>query len=89
MRADVILFNEFPPPRVIANWAEWMGEGKDESNVERIPRQTTTGRPCRSAQFLAEFERLMDRVLAPRKPGRKPKTPPDPEARQDDKAGNS
>jgi len=37
-----------------------------------IRRQTMTGRPCGSRDFVARLEALTNRVLHPRKPGPKP-----------------
>jgi len=41
--------------------------------VEAIRRQTTTGRPSGSKDFIARLEGLLGRILHPPKPGPKPK----------------
>jgi putative transposase len=41
--------------------------------VDRIRRQTSTGRPCGESRFVVQLENLLGRVLRPAKRGRKPK----------------
>jgi putative transposase len=73
LRADGVLSKEFPPAGVIPDWAAWLHEGEDDESVEQIRQYTRTGRPCGSTSFISQLENLLDRVLRPRKPGRKPK----------------
>ena len=89
LRREVLLSNEFPRPGVIENWAEWLAQGEDEESTERIRRQTLTGRPCGSAQFLTQLEGLVRRTLGPRKRGRKPKTRPERGSPKTEKTRNS
>jgi hypothetical protein len=70
--ADGVLSNEFPPPGVVNDWAEWL-RTEDEENVARIRTTTRTGRPCGGKQFLVQLESLLGRVLHPKKRGRKTK----------------
>jgi hypothetical protein len=46
---------------------------EDPDAVERIRRQTRTGRPCGRTRFVAQLENLLGRILHPAKRGRKPK----------------
>jgi putative transposase len=43
---DTLLSNEFPPPGVIDNWADWLHVEDNSDAVDRIRRQTSTGHPC-------------------------------------------
>lgn len=70
---DPVLSNEFPPPGVVEDWAEWL-PGEDESDVvNRIRRQTRTGRLCGGNRFILQLENMLGRRLRPAKLGRKPK----------------
>ena len=71
-RVDPLLSDDFPPPDVVADWAEWL-RSEDGPAVEFIRRQTNIGRPCGSPSFLASLEGLLRRVLGPQKRGPKPK----------------
>ncbi|GMV91386.1 MAG: hypothetical protein AMXMBFR82_11640 [Candidatus Hydrogenedentota bacterium] len=46
LATDTLLLKEFPPPGVIGDWAEWLRVEEDPDAVDRIRRQTNTGRPC-------------------------------------------
>jgi len=70
---DPLLSKEFPPPGVIEDWAEWLRVEDDPDAVDRIRRQTNTGRPCGGSQFVVALENLLGRILRPAKRGRKPK----------------
>ena len=72
-RSDPVLSNEFPPAGVIGDWSAWLAEGEDETATTAVRRGTRTGRPCGSPKFLDQLEGLLDRVLRPKKRGRKPK----------------
>jgi len=58
---------------VIENWAEWLRVEDDPDVVDRIRRQTHTGRPCGGSQFVLPLENLLGRLLRPAKRGPKPK----------------
>ncbi len=73
LRADSLLSRDFPPADVIEDWAEWLSAGAKSEDVDRIRRQTHTGRPCGSPKFLDQLENLVQRVLRPKKRGPKPK----------------
>ena len=71
MREDTLLSPDFPPAGVIEDWGEWLFEEReDDERCERIRRQTHTGRPCGSPGFLDQLERLLGRILRPKKGGR-------------------
>jgi hypothetical protein len=48
-------------------------EKYDPDAVDRIRRQTSTGRPCGGSRFVVQLENFLGRVLRPAKRGRKPK----------------
>lgn len=72
-RQDALLSNSFPPAGVIDNWKEWLSGREDNEAVNQIRRQTHTGRPCGSSTFLEQLENLLERVLGPKKRGRRAK----------------
>ncbi len=74
LRPDGVLSEEFPPAGVIQDWRAWLHEGEEDDSVERIRRDTKTGRPCGSASFLVQLEHLLRRTLRPGTRGRKPKS---------------
>jgi len=68
---QAVLSHDFPPAGVIDDWSGWLYYEREEGNVhERIRRQTHTGRPCGSSEFLDQLEHLMRRTLHPKKGGR-------------------
>jgi putative transposase len=71
---DALLSNESPGKGVIDDWAAWLRNEEDEDAVNRIRRQTHTGRPCGTPAFLTRLESLLSRVLGPNRRGRKRKT---------------
>jgi hypothetical protein len=56
----------------VNDWADWL-RTEDEENVARIRTTTRTGRPRGGKQILAQLESLLERVLHPKKRGRKTK----------------
>jgi putative transposase len=69
---DPVLSKEFPPPGVIADWAQWL-ETEDDEHVDRIRMCTRVGRPCGAAPFATRLEALLNRSLQPKPRGRRPK----------------
>ncbi len=59
-------------PGGVEDWLSWPAQGLDEEAVERIRRNTRTGRPTGSPSFVAQLEALLGRALRPLKWGRKP-----------------
>ncbi|MCP4642701.1 MAG: transposase [bacterium] len=73
LRKDPLLSDNFPPPGVVEDWKKWLSDGDDDEAVGRVRAHTHTGRPCGSPVFLDQLESLLQRVLRPKKRGRKPK----------------
>jgi putative transposase len=55
------------------DWAAFLGEGLDAATHVAIRAGERTGRPLGDADFVADLERRLGRVLARQRPGRKPK----------------
>lgn len=53
-------------------WSQWLARGIDDATLMRLRRSTHTGRPCGDLSFVEEFERKLNRLLQPQKPGPKP-----------------
>ena len=54
-------------------WARHLSADPDEETIRQLRRHEGTGRPAGSARFLQRLERIVGRVLRPRKAGRKKK----------------
>lgn len=63
----------FSDPGAIENWGAWLSDGIDEKRMDTIRRNTMTGRPTGSDQFIKNLERRTGRRLAQWKRGRKRK----------------
>jgi putative transposase len=62
-----------PMLELIDDWAAYLSkESASGEVVEHIKQHLRTGRPLGDPQFVTELESLTGRVLAPRRPGRKP-----------------
>jgi len=58
------------------DWSEFLADGLSEAEHKAIRAGERTGRPLGSAEFVADLEQRLGRVLARRKPGPKPKGEP-------------
>ena len=57
---------------MVNDWRAFLDSAMSE---EHLPNHARTGRPPGDATFVERLEKLVGRVLRPRKPGRKPKFP--------------
>ena len=64
-----------PLLELVQDWAAFLGQEMPKRQMEEFRLRERTGRPLGSNVFLATLERLIGRVLLPRKPGPKPKNP--------------
>ena len=55
------------------DWREFLATGLEDDDADLLRRHQRTGRPLGSSEFVVRLEKLLNRALAPRKPGRKPK----------------
>ena len=58
---------------MIDNWPEFFEQGVDSEAAEKMRKHEKTGRPLGSENFVVKMEKILDRMLRPKKPGRKPK----------------
>lgn len=61
---------------MVDDWSEFFREGVDFVSAQILRRHERTGRPLGSENFVAKLERILDRMLRPKKAGRKPKKIP-------------
>lgn len=63
-------------------WSDFIGAAhaleRERQEAEAIRKNTHTGRPLGSADFVRELEGRLGRPLGPARPGRRPKPSPDP-----------
>ena len=57
----------------VDNWAVFFSQPVDSLVVEKRRKHEQTGRPLGSEKFVMKLERILDRMLRPKKPGRKRK----------------
>jgi putative transposase len=62
-----------PLLELVPDWAEFLGGGLTTQERDAIRAGERTGRPLGSARFIARLEKRLDRPLARRKPGPKPR----------------
>ncbi len=67
---DDVLVRAAPLLALEPRWARHLAADPDAETVRQLRRHEATGRPAGSERFLKRLERLLDRVLRPRKPGR-------------------
>jgi putative transposase len=72
LRTDPILTGDLAQAGDVADWKKFLLDEDDEV-VELLRRHTRTGRPCGSAEFVQDLERMLGRSLTPAKRGRKEK----------------
>ena len=63
---------------LMAQWCSRLGseffrKSVDFVSAEKLPRHERTGRPLGSENFVVKLEKILDRTLRPKKPGRKHK----------------
>ena len=58
----------------VGNWRKFLSQHAAEETGPKLRHHERTGRPLGDERFLTKLERLLNRVLKPKKPGRKPKT---------------
>ena len=71
--ADDELVRVRPLLALAPDWPDFLAAGLGEDEHAAIRAGERTGRPLGSARFIARLEKRLDRPLARRKPGPKPK----------------
>lgn len=72
-RFDELLAPSRPFPGKIESWSEWLATEPRRQEIEALRKNTSTGRPTGSDDFVARLEASLARVLRPQKRGRKPR----------------
>jgi putative transposase len=57
----------------VDNWAQFFSQPVDSMVAEKMRKHEQTGRPLGSENFVMKLEKILDRMLMPKKAGRKPK----------------
>ncbi len=70
---DPLLSNEVIFASAISDWSDYLGQGLPESTLEIFRRNTLTGRPTGSDEFVRRLESETKRRLRPHARGRKRK----------------
>ena len=70
LREDLLLADAAELAGQVGDWSAWLREGQDDGMVGAIRGGTRTGRPVGSDGFIGRLERMLGRVLRPRKGGR-------------------
>ncbi len=57
---------------MIDDWKEFLNSTTSEQDIKMLQQHERTGRPLGSDGFLTHLEKSIDRLLRPKRPGRKP-----------------
>ena len=66
-----LLLSKVGFPLHIADWASYLRQTADDSEIRCMKQHERTGRPLGDVDFIRRLEKLTGRVLAPKKRGRK------------------
>jgi putative transposase len=69
---DRLLAPSRPFPGMVENWSDWLAIEPLKEQVEALRKNTSTGRPTGSDEFVARLEARLARTLRAQKRGRKP-----------------
>lgn len=68
---DPLLSPDFPPVNAVENWEEWLADNpNDLALAEQVRKNTHTGRPSGSQDFIVKLENVLGRSLVMRGRGR-------------------
>jgi len=76
--SDDILVQAAPLLSLIDDWQAFLNSAVSEDQLDQLRDHGRTGRPLGNPTFLERLEKLIGRLLRPKKPGRKPKLPSRP-----------
>jgi len=76
---DDCLAQVAPMLAMIRDWRGFLDSAIPEEQLREMRNHTRTGRPLGNDAFVSHLEELVGRVLRPRKPGRKPRFPKQPQ----------
>ena len=63
---------------MVDDWRAFLDSLMPEEQLRDLRTHARTGRPLGDATFLERFDELVGRVLGPKRPGRKPRFPKQP-----------
>jgi putative transposase len=69
-KKDEILSTDLPMSLEIEDWSVWLKEPDKGENIDILRRNTQKGLPCGSDSFVTKLERILNRHLRFRPPGR-------------------
>ena len=55
---------------MVDDWSEFFNQGVDSVLAERLRKHEQTGRPLGGENFVVKLEKILDRMLRPKKAGR-------------------
>jgi hypothetical protein len=87
LRYDDLVSAELPPTGVVKDWLLGLAQPEEEELVERIRKETNTGRPCGDVAFLDQIEVQLNRSVRPQRRGRKPEPIPPSDTSPDNSKG--
>ena len=58
---------------IVGDWRAFLSDPAADGAGKTLEHHERTGRPLGDENFLTRLERLLNRALKPKKPGRKPK----------------
>ena len=68
-----MLVKSAPLLEIVGDWRVFLSQPAADETGRKLRHHERTGRPLGDENFLTNLEGLLNRVLKPRKPGRKPK----------------
>jgi putative transposase len=60
----------FPGEVGQSGWSDWLHQGLEQATLEKLRKNTMTGRPSGSDEFVSQMERELKRILRPQPSGR-------------------
>jgi len=73
--SDDRLVQVAPLLALIDDWRAFLDSVIPEKQLDQLRDHNRTGQPLGDTTFLQRLEKLLGRILVPKKPGRKPKSP--------------
>jgi putative transposase len=73
---DKLVVKVAPLLQIVGDWRTFLSKPTGEGAGQRVQRHERTGRPLGDERVLAKLKPLLNCVLKPGKPGRKPKRQP-------------
>jgi len=71
-KEDALLSRTSLLNEMIDDWKEFLNSTTSEQDIKMLQQHERTGRPLGSDGFLTRLEKSIDRLLRPKRPGRKP-----------------